>query len=106
MGKDKEKKTDFIRCIAFGSTADVIDKYATKGRQLAIEGNLSTGSYKDKNHDDVTHYTTDVNVDRVELVGSKNDSGQTAPAQTQTAPAAEKPNDEFTEILSDGDVPF
>ena len=46
MGKDKEKATDFIRCTAFGSTADILGKYAGKGKQVAVEGNIKTGSYE------------------------------------------------------------
>ena len=104
-GANKEKTTDFIRCVAWGKNAEFVSRYFTKGKQIAVEGNIKTGSYKDKNHEDVTHYTTDVWVDRVEFVGSKNDGGQAAPAQTQAAPA-EKPNNEFEEILADDDAPF
>lgn len=103
MGKDKEKATDFIRCTAFGATAETLGKYAGKGKQVAIEGNIRTGSYKDKNHDDVTHYTQDVQVERVELLGSKSDGGNAQPAQTTPAPAAETPT--VTEVTSE-EVPF
>ena len=89
MGKDKEKATDFIRCTAFGTTAETLGKYAGKGKQIAIEGNIKTGSYKDKNHDDVTHYTQDVQVDKVELLGSKSEGGNTQPAQTTPTPTAQ-----------------
>ena len=84
---------------------------------IAVEGSLRTGKYQDKNHSDVTHYTTDVYVDNVEFVGGKNDSqsaGNTAgtpqnqtPAQAVVNQAQEAgiPSD-FEEILSDGDLPF
>jgi single-strand DNA-binding protein len=85
---------------------------------IALEGSLRTGSYTDRNHSDVTHYTTDVFVDTVEFCGGKNDSsggGNTQQAQ-RTAPAPQQPQNnpdmsygalsDFEEILSDGDVPF
>lgn len=112
-GADKEKTADFIRCVAFGKKAEFVGRYFNKGKQIAIIGNLKTGSYKDRNHEDVTHYTTDVWVDEVEFVGSKGDSGQTAPAQQTQARQTPKQenmaysqNNQFEEILSDGDVPF
>jgi single-strand DNA-binding protein len=86
---------------------------------IALEGSLRTGKYQDKNHSDVTHYTTDVFVDNVEFVGGKNDSGQAQtqtqnPAQTAQSMVAQAASaginvgtvEEFEEILSDSDVPF
>lgn len=102
MGKDKEKATDFIRCTAFGSTADILGKYAGKGKQVAIEGNIKTGSYE---RDGVKHYTQDVQIDKVELLGGKGDGGQ----QTQATPAkAESPTTpaEPVDSASSEDCPF
>lgn len=99
MGKDKEKTTDFIRCSAFGSTAEILGKYAGKGKQIAIEGNIKTGSFE---KDGVKHYTQDVQVERVELLGGKSDGNTAQP--TQAAPAkAETPAE--TETVSE-DCPF
>jgi len=97
---------------------------------ICVEGTLRTGSYQDRNHPEVTHYTTDVYVDNVEFTGSKRESGSNggyqnnnygapqnnfqAPPQ-QAAPQQPAPNNDsmsygnlsdFEEILSDGDVPF
>lgn len=99
MGKDKEKATDFIRCTAFGSTADILGRFAGKGKQVAIEGNIKTGSYE---KDGVKHYTQDVQIDKVELLGGKSDGNatQTAPAPAaETTPAASEEN-------SNEDIPF
>ena len=99
-GADKEKTADFIRCTAFGKRGEFVGRYFTKGKQIAVIGNLKTGSYKDKNHDDVTHYTTDVWVDEVEFVGSKNDGGNAAPA--------EKPSTKQEAVgdIPEADIPF
>lgn len=101
-GADKEKTADFIRCVAWGKRGEFVGRYFTKGKQIAVVGNIKTGSYE---KDGVKHYTTDVWVDEVEFVGGKSDGGQTAPAQAQAA-LAEKPNNEFEEILADDDAPF
>ena len=117
-----EYDADFISCVAWRQTAEFISKYFSKGKMIAIEGTLRTGSYQDKNHADVTHYTTDVYVDNVEFCGDKS-SGQAANSQQQkpTATAAQTVVNQaaaagvetgsfdlsdFEEILSDGDVPF
>lgn len=71
---DGTKGTDFPRITVFGKTAENCSKYLTKGRKVAIEGRLQTGSYKNKNGDTV--YTTDVIANRVEFLewGDKNKS--------------------------------
>lgn len=99
MGKDKEKATDFIRCTAFGSTADILGKYAGKGKQVAIEGNIKTGSYE---KDGVKHYTQDVQVDKVELLGGKSDGNATQPAQAKAETTPTTP----IESASESDIPF
>lgn len=123
-----ERQADFISCQAWRQTAEFVCKYFHKGDMIALDGELRTGSYKDRSHPDVTHYTTDVLVDNVEFTGSKNSSQQadtatqtgyahTTPPNVQTAvpvdSGANTSNDlsygslsEFEEILSDGDVPF
>ncbi len=103
QGKDKEKTTDFIRCNAFGSTAEILGKYAGKGKQIAIEGNIKTGSYE---KDGVKHYTQDVQVERVELLGGKSDSDTSSQATpTQVATPQNNAND-FEPLVEDSEVPF
>jgi single-strand DNA-binding protein len=106
-----KREADFISCLAFKNTAEFISRYFNKGKMIAVEGTLRTGSYKDKKHDDVTHYTTDVLVDNVEFCGDKG-SGQAeqTPAQNmvqqaQGAGIETGSLDEY-EVISDGAVPF
>lgn len=126
-----ERQADFISCTAWRQTAEFVSRYFKKGSMICVEGSLRTGSYTDRNHPDVTHYTTDVFVDNVEFTGSKAESGtggystpagnynnnnnnyQSAPQQpapAQAAPSNDKMSygnlSDFEEILSDGDVPF
>lgn len=113
-----EREADFINCQAWRQTAEFIAKYFYKGSMICLDGTLRTGSYQDKNHSDVTHYTADVLVENVEFCGSKSDnstSGKSDAAVQQTAARQPQNNNEnmaygelsdFEEILSDGDVPF
>lgn len=71
-----EREADFISCTAWSKTAEFISKYFKKGDMICVEGELRTGSYQDKNHPDVTHYTTDLLVSNVEFTGSKSENNQ------------------------------
>lgn len=74
----KDGGADFIRVTAFGRQAENICRYMDKGRQIAVEGRITTGSYKNK--DGKTVYTQDVYIDRSEFIG-----GHSEPAREQTA---------------------
>lgn len=63
---------DFISCVAFGKTAEFVEKYLKKGTKIAIEGRIQTGSYTNKEGQKV--YTTDVIVDRHEFCESRGAS--------------------------------
>lgn len=87
FSRDEEKKADFPSVVCFGKTAELVEKYVTKGKKIGVTGRLQTGSYTNK--DGVKVYTTDVVADRVEFlekkdqtdaaaVESRADSGETA----------------------------
>jgi len=65
--KGEERKADFISCVAFSNTAQTVAKYLTKGREVALQGRIQTGSYVAD--DGSKRYTTDVIVDRFEFCG-------------------------------------
>lgn len=67
--KSNDDKANFINCVAFGKTAEVVEKYCMKGTKLIITGEWTTGSYKNK--DGNTVYTNDCNVSKLEFAESK-----------------------------------
>ena len=69
MKKDGEQEADFISCVAFGKTAEFMDKYVKKGYLLSVDGRIQTGSYDDKNGHKV--YTTDIMCDSVQNLTPK-----------------------------------
>lgn len=82
-GKKKEgaQTADFPSCVAFGKTAESIEKYFHKGQMIAIEGHIVTGNYTNKDGQKV--YTTEVAVDHWEFAASKAESeGSAEPAQS------------------------
>ena len=70
-----ERQADFITCVAWRQTAEFVSRYFNKGKMICVEGSLRNNNYQDRNHPDVTHYTMDVQVDNVEFVGGKGESG-------------------------------
>ena len=68
----EEQTADFINCVAFGKTAEFMEKYFRKGSKAVVEGRIQTGSYTNKDGQKV--YTTDVVVEQVEFAESKNSS--------------------------------
>lgn len=95
--KEGEQSADFISCVAFGKTAEFIEKYVFKGTKIAVEGRIQTGSYT--NNDGNKVYTTEVVVEQVEFAGSK----------TESKSAAKESNDDFMNVadgLDDEGLPF
>ena len=64
-----ERKADFIPCVAWRNTADLVGKYCTKGTKLIVEGEIQTRTYDDKDGKKV--YVTEIVVDNIEFAESK-----------------------------------
>ena len=65
MGKGKEDKTTFHNIVAWGTTADVAEKYVTKGQEIMIEGHIDNRSYKKK--DGSNGYISEVVVEKLQI---------------------------------------
>lgn len=91
----KDKQTDFISCVAWKQTAEFISRYFGKGRMIAVEGQLRTRTYDDKNG--VKHYVTEVYVDNASFTGEKKAENQ---------PAMIGSPEDYEEILFDDGVSF
>lgn len=74
--KSGERVTDtqWHNLIAWGSTASIIEKYCSKGQEIAIEGKLSHTNYQKEG---VTHYKTDIVVNVVQLLSKGTPTHET-----------------------------
>lgn len=100
--QSKEEKTaDFIRIVVWGKQAENCDRYLYKGKQVAVNGRIQTGSYKDK--DGKTVYTTDVIANNVEFLGSKTEAEPKQEAPYEPLDLSDMPY-EFSS--SDDGMPF
>ena len=95
-GYGDNKKTDFINCVAWKSTAEFVSKYFKKGQMIAISGRLATRSWDDCG---TTRYATEVSVREVDFCGGKNDN-----QANETIPLPSP--DEYFEVVDDSDLPF
>jgi len=64
---EKVEETQWHNLVAWGKTAEIIEKYVVKGKEIAIEGKLTHRSYEDKNGE--KRYVTEVVIDEVLLLG-------------------------------------
>lgn len=65
-------ETDFFDCVAFGKTAELIDKWLAKGREVVVWGEGQTNSYTDKNG--IKRKSYSIFVQGFDFCGSKSDS--------------------------------
>ena len=90
--EDGTRDADFISCVAWNKTAEVINQYFKKGSLIALEGRIQTGSYDDK--DGNKRFTTDVIVENFTFTEKKE--GRPAPEYTDTP--AKQEEDVFSQF--------
>lgn len=66
---EKVEETQWHNLVAFGKTAEIFQKYVTKGKEIAVEGKLVYRSYDDK--DGNKRHVTEIRVEEVVLLGAK-----------------------------------
>jgi single-strand DNA-binding protein len=118
---------DFFRITAFGKTAELAERYLSKGKKISVEGRIENNNYEKEGK---TVYQDQIIANRIEFLSPKGDSGSggnfgggsdfggdssfgggssfgNAPA-TQSAPQAPAGvPDGFTDLDDDdGDLPF
>ncbi|MBQ2642639.1 MAG: single-stranded DNA-binding protein [Eubacterium sp.] len=93
--RDGDQTADFIRCVAFGRSAEFAEKYFHQGIKIIVEGRIQTGSYENKEGQRV--YTTDVIVENQEFAESK-----AASEQNSQKPVAQPDEKEPTADAGDG----
>jgi single-strand DNA-binding protein len=109
--KDREgqrkEDTQWHRVILWGKTAESLQDYLTKGKQIYVQGKQQTRKWKDKDGND--KYTTEVRGDRVVLLSGGGGNRGERPGSDRAAAQS----DEFAHAepagsveLTDDDIPF
>ena len=74
------KECSYIKITSFGKTAEFVKNYLTKGKKIAVRGELVTGSYKDQKTDQ-TVYTTEIFAQEIEFADKKESNGKDSQPQ-------------------------
>lgn len=103
----KDGGADFIQCKVFGKQAENLEKWKHKGDEIAVQGRIETGSYK--NRDGVNIPTFEVICSRVEYTHGSKGGGESHQKtdydepRNSTVPQEQLP-DSFSQALDD--IPF
>ena len=92
---DGNQQADFIQCVAWEKTAEVISQYVSKGQKIAVEGRIQTRSYDAQ--DGNKRYVTEVVVQSMEFCDSKRDEAGGSAGRADEYPGA---------VVPDEDIPF
>lgn len=68
---EKQTETNWHTVVAWGKTADIIEKYVAKGKEIGVTGKLKTRTYT--TDDGNQRYVTEIEANEILLLGSKND---------------------------------
>ena len=90
--REGEPTADFFNCVAFGKTAEFVEKYFKKGMKIDLTGHIQTGSYTNKDGQKVN--TFDIVVEECEFGESKaasENSRASAPPPMAPSPMPQTP---------------
>ena len=81
--KDKDgqqqEKVEFVNIVAWRQLAEICGKFLHKGKQVYLEGKLTTRKWQDRDGND--RYSSEIVIDEMQMLGSKSDSQQASPQQ-------------------------
>lgn len=101
--KGKDQPTDFINCVAWEKSAELLSKFFRKGSSICVVGELQVRQWKDK--DGGNRYATEVRVSEINFVDSK--SVNDAPAQNYMPDVYKTPAETgYQEMDNDDALPF
>lgn len=94
-------EADFINCVAFGKTAELIGEYLRKGRKVGVQGSLQMNRYEVNGEKRISY---DVLVNSIEFLESKN--GSVANGSDDFVPHNEPAPSNIPETMDDDEFPF
>lgn len=101
----KQEKTTWMRVSLWGKTAEAVGSYLTKGKQVLVQGRLSTNKYQAR--DGTERTSAEIRADRVVLLGGSRDGSNSRDSSNQSRAT----DDEYSQAapaatVTDDDVPF
>lgn len=111
-GDEWEEQTEWHDVTVWGRTAENVEKFCTKGKQIFVEGRLQTREWEDREGN--PRRVTEIVAETVRFLGSKaddavmsdgNHSAKPSPSAQGAGYSAAAPSP-YTETPQDGDIPF
>ena len=100
--EDSNRSADFINCVAWNRTAEVMEQYVKKGMLIAVEGRIQTRDYE--NNDGKKVYITEVVCENMKMLETKNsNSGITYTSDYETNNNYEKSESSQTGSINSTD---
>lgn len=100
--EDGNRPADFISCVAWNKSAEIINQYFKKGSQIGVSGKIQTGSYD--RQDGTKAYTTDIIVEGFDFLDKKEE--RPAPEYAGQEPQATTSISQDEIIVDESDLPF
>lgn len=100
----RQERTDWHNIVVFGKQAELCAQYLKKGRQVYVEGRISTREYEAKDGSG-KRYRTEVVAQRIQFLGGRRGE-QEEPVEAGTAGAATAAGADINPPLDDDDIPF
>ena len=107
----RQEKTEWHRVVLWGKTAESLNEYLTKGKQIYVEGRLQTRQWDDK--DGNKRYTTEIRGDRIVLLGGGGGGGRGSGSSSSSGRGEASgasdfggPSPDTSAPLTDDDIPF
>ena len=94
---EQREETEWFNCSAFGKLADTCNQYLSKGKQVYVEGRLTSRTYQTQSGE--TRHSNDINVTDVQFLGQRGDSGGGEAVGAAEAAGHHVPDDDI-------DLPF
>ncbi len=110
---ERQEKTTWHSCVAWGALSGVIEKYVVKGSRVAIQGRYESRKWTDKDGNERTAY--EVNVGQLELLGEKREAKanhqdeeeEEDPRPRRRVPPKAKGKEKYASDMDlDDDIPF
>lgn len=99
VGFGDKKTTIWPKCSMFGDRGGKLAQYLTKGTQVAVSGEVNLREWQDR--DGGKRSTLEVRVDKVEMIGKRDDAGP-----RQQEPQKRDPTKPQAQSFDDDDIPF
>lgn len=101
--KLNKEETDFINCVGFGKTAEVIGEYLRKGRKIGVTGRLQMNQYE---HNGEKRTSYDVMIENIEFLEGKNNTSSDGKPEYKEPKVRSKNTDSSSEDTFDDDDEF